>query len=97
MTNDVNARSHPVMGGFEGQFRKVHRSNWESVAVNGVVQIYETAELAELAAWRALRSHLCGDIVGSGTKVSAARSKAEELFGKVFPGKGRRPVEVVRR
>lgn len=95
--NDVDARAVPVCGGFQGEFRKVHRAAYEPVSVNGVAQIYDTEHEAEVAAWRALKAHLCGDIVGSGEKVSAARSRAEELFGKIWPGKGRKPVEVVRR
>lgn len=90
--NDVNARSVPVMGGYEGQFRKVHRSEWEPVRRNGIAEIFETADAAEVAAWRALRGHICGDIVGSGDKAALARIEA----GKLFPGKGR-VVEVVRR
>lgn len=95
--NDVNARAVQVEGGFEGQLRKVHKAAWEAVQVNGVAQVYDTAEAAELAAWRALKAHLCGEIVGSGQKVSAARTEAERLFGKLFPGKGRKPVVVERR
>lgn len=95
--NEVDARAVPVYGGYHGEFRKVHRSTYEQVCVNGIVQIYKTAAEAETAAWRALKGHLCGEIVGSGARASAARSQAEELFGKVFPGKGRRAVEVVRR
>jgi len=93
--NEVNARAVPVMGGFEGQFRKVHRAGWESVCKDGIAQIYPSETEAELEAWRALRAHLQGDIVGSGEKASIARAEGE--FAKIFPGKGRRPVEVVRR
>lgn len=95
--NEVDARAVPVYGGYHGEFRKVHRAVYEQVAINGVPQVYQTAAEAEIAAWRALKSHLCGDIVRSGEKMSAERSQAEELFGKVFPGKGRRPVTVERR
>lgn len=95
MTNDVNARAIPVMGGWEGQFRKVHKAGWEAVEVNGIAQLYGTAEAAELAAWRALRAHLCADIVGSGQKTAVANADAE--FRRIFPGKGRKAVEVVKR
>lgn len=94
VTNEVSARSWPVMGGFEGHFRKVHRAEWERVCVNGVVQLYATADAAEVAAWRALKAHLQGEIVGDGAKADAA-SKAEELFGCVF--KNGRKIEVERR
>ena len=95
--NDVDARAVPVYGGYHGEFRKVHRAAYEAGRINGGPQVYDTADEAEVAAWRALRSHLCGDIVRSGDRASAARSEAEAMFGKIFPGKGRRPVEVVRR
>lgn len=93
--NEVNARAVPVMGGYEGQFRKVHRSAWESVSINGVAQIYPTAFEAEAMAWRALHSHLCGVIVGTGSKVSAVRTAAEAQFGAIF--KRGRKIEVERR
>lgn len=76
-------------------FRKVHRASYEAVCVNGVPQVYDTEAEAEIAAWRALRSHLCGDIVGDGQRASGAKSKAEEMFGSVFR-RGRK-IEVVRR
>ncbi len=87
--NGVNARSIPTRGGFEGQFRKVHKSAWEPVQVNGVPQLYDTADAAEVAAWRALLAHLQGEIVGSGEKASAALSEAEAKFGKLLRGGGK--------
>lgn len=87
--NGVNARSVPIFGGFEGQFRKVHKADWEPVQVNGIPQLYDTADAAEVAAWRALLAHLQGDIVGSGEKASAALSKAEAKFGKLLRGGGK--------
>jgi hypothetical protein len=95
--NGVDARSRPVYGGYLGEFRKVHKADWEAVCVNGVPQVFPTAEAAEIAAWRALRAHLCADIVGGGEKASSALSEAEERFKKLFPGHGRKPVDVVRR
>lgn len=95
--NGVNARAVPIFGGFQGEFRKVHRSEWEPVQVNGVAQLYDTADAAEVAAWRALLAHLQGDIVGSGDKASIARTEAEKRFGKIFPGHGKKPVVVERR
>lgn len=91
--NDIGARSIPVVGGYQGQLRKVHRSEWEPVCVNGNPQVYPTAEEAELAAWRALKAHLVGEIVGTGEKASAAAAEAE--FRKIFR-KGK-VVEVVRK
>ena len=97
MTNGVDAKAVPVYGGFIGVFKKVHRSTWEKVCEGGVPRVFDTEPEAEVAAWRALLAHLQGEIVGSGIEKSAARSKAEELFGKIFPGKGRKPIDVVRR
>lgn len=91
--NGVDARAVPVRGGYHGQFRKVHRSDWEPVQVNGKPIVYVTSHEAEVAAWRALRAHLCGDIVGDGAKPSATRSKAEELFGAIFRKGKKIPVQ----
>lgn len=91
--NDIGARSIPVVGGYQGQLRKVHRAEWEPVCVNGVPQVYPTAEAAELAAWHTLKAHLCAEIVGSGEKATIAAAEAE--FRKIFR-KGK-VVEVVRK
>ncbi len=93
--NEVNARAVEMSGGFQGQMRKVHRAGWEPVCRNGQPVLFASEHEAEIAAWRALKAHLCGDIVGSGEKASIA--KAEGEFAKIFPGKGRRPVVVERR
>lgn len=94
--NNAEVRAVPEMNGFRGEFRKVHRSEWYAVEVNGIAQLFATPEQAEIAAYRALMKHLFGDgIVRDGEKASLAR--AEQEFAKIFPGHGRRPVEVVRR
>jgi len=96
--NNAEVRVVPEYGGYRAEYRKVHRSEWYPVKVNGVAQLFDTPEQAENAAYRALMKHIFGDgIVGSGEKASLAKAEAEKLFGKVFPGKGRKPVEVVRR
>ena len=88
--NSVDARSVAVYGGYHGEFRKVHRAGWEKVQARGVARIFATAAEAEIAAWRALRSHLCGDIVGTGqASTTAALSVAEERFGRLFRGGGK--------
>jgi len=85
----------PVYGGFEGQFKKLHRTAWYPVEINGVAQVFDTRDQAEVAAYRALMKHLFGDgILRDGEKASAAAAEAE--FRKIFPGKGK-VVEVVRR
>lgn len=96
--NDAEVRAVPESNGFRGEFKKVHRTKWEPVCQNGQPLLFDTKDQAEVAAYRALMKHLFGDgIVRDGEKASAARSQAERQFGKVFPGKGRKPVEVVRR
>ena len=93
--NEVNARAVPVMGGWRGEMRKVHKAEYEPVCRDGVPVLFASALEAEVAAWRALKRHLCADLVGSGEKMSAARSKAEEMFGAIF--KGGRRIVVTRR
>lgn len=87
--NDVDARAVPVMGGYQGQMRKVHKADYEAVCVNGVPQVFPTEHAAEVAAWRALRAHIRGEIVGSGERASAAVSEAEAKFGRIFRGGGK--------
>jgi len=83
--NDVDARGVPVYGGFHGEFREVHKSKWEKVCKAGIPQIYDTKDEAEVAAWRALRAHLCGIIRREGPVGDlSTRSKAEELFGAII-------------
>lgn len=80
MTNAIAVRAVAnTYGGFFAEIKKVHRATWERVRVNGEEQVYDTADQAEVAAWRALHAHLCSDIVGEGERVSA-RSAAEALF-----------------
>lgn len=87
--NEVNARAVRIHGGHQGQFRKVHKADWETVCINGIPQVYDTADQAEVAAWRALKAHLQGDIVGSGEKSSAILTDAEAKFQKLFRGGGK--------
>lgn len=87
----------PVEMGWEGRFRTLRNSQWRRVEKNGVVLIFATEFEAENAAFKALyASDLGPGIVSTGHKAAAARSKAEELFGKIWPGKGKKPVRVER-
>jgi hypothetical protein len=96
--NEPRVRAVPAFNGWEGHFRKLHRSGWHAVEVNGIAQLFPSEADAKVAAYEAMTRHHFGDgILRSGEKASAVRSRAEELFGKVWPGKGRKPVEVVRR
>lgn len=91
--NEVNATSRPAPGGgYHGLLRKVHRADYEPVQENGIPVVFPSAHEAEIAAWRALRAHLCGDIVRDGETIAAgAKAKAEAFFRK-----GRK-IEVERR
>jgi hypothetical protein len=81
--NEAEVRAVPIYGGFTAQFRKIHRSGWHDVKINGEVQTYDTAEQAEVAAYKALMRHLFGDgIVRDGETASATRTKAEAIFRK---------------
>lgn len=94
MANRADARAVPLPNGqFRGEFRRVHKS-WDAVSVNGQVQSYDTAEQAELAAWRALGRYLQPDLVAGGDRYSAARESADKGFRQLFPGKGRKAVTV---
>ena len=96
--NNAEVRAIEVFNGWEAQFRKIHRTEWYPVQVNGVVQLYESEEKAKNAAYAALMKHLFGDgIVRTGERAGSTKDAAEKLFGKVFPGKGRKPFEVVRK
>jgi hypothetical protein len=89
MTNEVNARARKTPIGWVGELRKVHRAEYEPYCENGEAIIFATENEAEVAAWRALRAHLQGDIVGSGEKASASLSEAEAKFGKLLRGGGK--------
>lgn len=96
--NEAEVRAIPVSNGYEAQFRKLHRTEWFPVRENGVAVLYETAELAEIAGYRALMRHLFGDgIVRHGERAGTARSEAEARFGRIFPGRNRSVVVERRR
>lgn len=76
--NEAQVRAVEHMNGWEAFFRKVHRSAWEPVQVNGIAQLFASEELAKIAAYEALHRHLFGDgIVSSGEKISLARAEKE--------------------
>ncbi|MER8615993.1 hypothetical protein NKG99_03930 [Mesorhizobium sp. M1409] len=87
--NEVNARARQTPIGWVGELRKVHRADYELVAENGIPITFATEHEAEIAAWRALRSHLQGQIVGSGDKAAAGLTEAEAKFGKLLRGGGK--------
>ncbi len=94
--NEARVRAVPVFNGWEGHFRKLHRSGWFPVEVNGIAQLFPSEAEAKVAAYEAMTRHHFGDgILSDGERTSASRSKAEELFGAIFR-RGRK-IEVVRR
>lgn len=94
--NEPRVRAVPEMNGFRGEFRKLDRSGWHAVEVNGIAQLYPTADKAVIAAYAAMNAHHFGrGILAEGEKPAVAAAEAE--FRRLFPGHGRRPVEVVRR
>lgn len=93
--NDVGARAVSTYGGWHGEFRQVHRADWRRVQHNGVDRIFDSADAAEVAAWRVLKTHMFGLMQRDGARATAARTEAENLFGRVFTKRG--PVRVERR
>lgn len=94
--NIAEVRAVPEMNGFRGEFRKLDKAGWHAVQEHGVTQLFETEDKAKIAAYEAMnRHHFGAGILRDGDKASIAKAEAE--FARIFPGKGRRPVEVVRR
>lgn len=79
--NDLNARSVRHQGQFVGQFRRVHKAEWETVCENGEPKLFDTAEKAECAAWRVLRVHM-GEVLGY--REVSPRERAEAELARVF-------------
>lgn len=90
--NDLDARAMPApCGRYHGQYRMVHRADYETVERDGKPALFKTRDAAELAGWRMLKKHLMRHIVGEGV-----RPTIDAAVRRVFPAKrGRRPVEVV--
>jgi hypothetical protein len=90
--NDIDARAVPALGGHYGEFRLVSKAAWQRVQQSGDDAIFDTAEEAELMAWRAMKAAGFGliraDIVISTTRksISEARAEAERLFQKQVAG-----------
>lgn len=94
--NTAEVRAVPEMNGFRGEFRKINKAGWHQVEVNGIAQLFETPELAKIAAFEAMnRHHFGAGILRDGEKASAERSQAEASFGAIF--KNGRKIEVERR
>lgn len=90
--NSIEVRTEQVApGAFVGQFRTIRSSEWKTVQENGVRRLFDTPELAELAAYRALREFWQCDVIGFDVKKTAIEA-ANAIFR---PGK--KPIPVVKR
>lgn len=90
--NAVDAKAIPLAdGSFHAAYRKVHKAGYEIVRVKGRPVIFDNAHAAECVGWRALKEHLCRDILG-GNADRAKRNAAE--VNRVFKNKNRRAVTV---
>ena len=79
--NSIAVRAVRTDGMFAGQFRRVHKAEFETVRINGCPVLFPTEDKAKLAAWEALTSHLCTLMRREGETVDAdARKAAEAIF-----------------
>lgn len=94
--NDSGARSKASGGGYVGEYRLVHRAGWVRLKLkNGKDHIFPSADEAEVAAWRELNKKRYPPIRSHGEKVSAARTRAENMFGAMF--KRGRKIEIAQK
>lgn len=83
--NELDARAIPHQGQFVGQFRKVHKAEYETVCENGEPILFKTSDAAKVAAWEALAAsgHLSTLMRRDGcTLADTARAAAERLFAR---------------
>ncbi len=64
-------------GGFHGLFRKVHKADFQVVMRKGKPRVFDSAAEAEVAGWRALRDHLCREIVADRTSIDWKKARAK--------------------
>ena len=89
--NDIDAKAMPAFGGCHGIFRKVHKVGYEKVCDKpGQLILFTPLWEAEIAAWRALRAHIRGEMLRWGDPVSLARLEAEKHFTKDMFKRGKR-------
>lgn len=89
--NIVSARARETFGGFIGEYRLPHWGKWRPVlSAGGKPRIFASDKDAHIAAYEALIADRYPPIRSEGERADATKSRAEELFAKVFPGKGRR-------
>lgn len=91
--NSIDVRTERVAtGAYVGYFRTVRMGGWKIVQKGGERQLFDTAEQAELAAWRAMRNFWQADVVGTDIKRVNVLQAANAIFR---PGK--KPVLVEKR
>jgi hypothetical protein len=85
--------------GKETSKAKVHKAAYEKVCGRpGVPIIFPTWWEAEIAAWRALRAHIRGEMLRWGDPISlAARAEAEKLFSTSDIFKRGKRIQVIRK
>ena len=97
--NAYDWKAEPVVGGYLALFRRVDRSEYETIRDrNGKPCIFRRRHLAENAAMRLLLSFVNIDIRCWRAQRRAGRKAAEAVFPKLVRQRGRtKAVEVVRR
>jgi hypothetical protein len=81
--NEIGTRAVRCDGQFIGQFRKVHKADWETVSKNGCPILFPSETEAKLAGWESLAAsgHLTSLLRRDGCTVAeSARAAAEKLF-----------------
>jgi hypothetical protein len=93
--NSIDVRTEKVAHGtYIGYFRTVRMGGWKIVQKGGERQLFDTAEQAELAAWRAMRNFWQADVVGTENGHKGVLEAANAIFRL---GKKAIPVEKRRR
>lgn len=83
--NEIGTRAIPHQGQFLGQFRKVHKAEYETVCENGEPRLFQTSDAAKVAAWEALAAsgHLTTLMTRDGCTVAdQAKEEWERLFAR---------------
>lgn len=79
--NHIDARGIRYGSYYIGQFRRVHKADYETVCINGRPRVFQSEHEAECAAWRVLSGHVNGLMRRDGVTIGEnARTEAERLF-----------------
>ncbi|MDZ7823087.1 MAG: hypothetical protein U5K75_02955 [Ahrensia sp.] len=77
---------------FTAHFKTVRMGQWKCVNKNGKPAFFDTPELAEIAAWRAMRDYWQADIVGDNEGIKDSLIAANSAFKP-----SSKPVKIERR